>query len=135
MGELEIVELAAPAPGAGRGARARARLGREPDRRRRARAAARFDSGHARVVPDHDGAGEIVAVGEGVPAERVGERVWLWLAQWRRAQGTAAQFIALPVRAGGGAARRAPRSSSAPGLGIPALTAHRCLFADGPIDG
>ena len=86
------------------------------------------------MVPNHDGAGEIVAVGEGVPTSRVGERVWLYLSQWRRAQGTAAQWIALPSEL----AVALPGDSSfelGAGLGIPALTAHRCLFADGSIEG
>jgi NADPH2:quinone reductase len=48
------------------------------------------------VVPHSDGAGTIDAVGEGVPRDRIGERVWTWNAQWNRPFGTAAQFIALP---------------------------------------
>jgi NADPH:quinone reductase len=93
-----------------------------------------FDTGHELVVPHHDGAGEIVAVGERVDPARVGERVWLYLAQWRRPQGTAAQWIALPSEQ----AVRLPARVSldlGAGLGIPALTAHRCLFADGPVAG
>ena len=58
-----------------------------------------------RVIPHSDGAGEIDRVGEGVPAARVGERVWVWNGQWRRAFGTAAEWIVLPaeqaVRAAG----------------------------------
>ena len=50
-----------------------------------------------RVIPHSVGAGEIEAVGEGVPAARVGERVWVWNGQWRRAFGTAAQSIVLPA--------------------------------------
>src|SRR5690242_9779816 len=46
------------------------------------------------VIPHSDGAGVIDAVGEGVPASRVGERVWIWNGQWLRPFGTAAQFIA-----------------------------------------
>ena len=48
------------------------------------------------VIPHSDGAGEIDAVGEGVPQSRVGERVWVWNGQWKRPFGTAAEFIALP---------------------------------------
>jgi len=48
------------------------------------------------VIPHSDGAGDIDAVGSGVPASRIGERVWLWNGQWERAFGTAAQSIALP---------------------------------------
>jgi NADPH2:quinone reductase len=48
------------------------------------------------VVPHSDGAGRIVAVGDGVPRERIGRRVWLYNGQWRRAFGTAAEFVGLP---------------------------------------
>jgi NADPH2:quinone reductase len=48
------------------------------------------------IIPHSDGAGVIEAVGEGVPPKRLGERVWTWNAQWRRAFGTAAEYVALP---------------------------------------
>lgn len=88
----------------------------------------------ARVVPQSDGAGIIDAVGEGVPAERVGERVWLWNAQFGRPFGTAAQYISLPSEQ---AVHLPDNVDFAAGacLGIPALTAHYGLFADGPIAG
>jgi NADPH:quinone reductase len=74
------------------------------------------------VIPHSDGAGVIDAVGEGVPASRIGERVWIWNGQWMRPGGTAAQFIALP------AAQAVPLpeqvgDAEAACLGIPALTA------------
>lgn len=49
------------------------------------------------VVPHSDGAGVIDRVGSGVPASRVGERVWIWNGQWQRPMGTAAEYIALPA--------------------------------------
>jgi NADPH2:quinone reductase len=78
------------------------------------------------IVPNQDGAGTIDAVGDGVPASRVGERVWLWEAAWQRANGTAQEFVVLPVRK----AVSLPANVSfdvGASLGIPALTAHRCL--------
>jgi NADPH2:quinone reductase len=48
------------------------------------------------AVPHSDGAGVIEAVGEGVPAGRLGQRVWIWNGQWQRAMGTCAQYMALP---------------------------------------
>ena len=57
-------------------------------------------------VPDQDGAGVVEAVGEGVDPGRVGERVWLYFAAWRRQFGTAAQCTRPPRRPGGAAARR-----------------------------
>src|SRR5262249_3031192 len=73
-------------------------------------------------------------VGPGVPAARLGERVWLYIVQWQREWGTAAEYTVVPARL----AVTLPRNTScAEGacLGIPAVTAHRCLFADGPIAG
>ena len=133
MGELELVELASPYPGPGE-VLVRVHVSGVNPTDVGARSGRAFDTSHERVVPNHDGAGEIVAVGDGVPGERVGERVWLYLSQWRRAQGTAAQWIALP------AAQAVPLPDGASfdlgaGLGIPALTAHRCLHLDGPIEG
>jgi NADPH2:quinone reductase len=90
--------------------------------------------GFPRIVPHQDGAGVIDKVGPGVPGSRVGERVWVYIVQWQRAWGTAAEFTVVPTRL----AVTLPRNTSfAEGacLGIPAVTAHRCLFADGPIAG
>ena len=50
-----------------------------------------------RIIPHSDGGGIIDAVGAGVPASRVGERVWIWNGQWQRAFGTAAEIIVLPA--------------------------------------
>jgi len=90
--------------------------------------------GFPRVVPHQDGAGVIDKVGRGVPASRVGERVWLYIVQWQRAWGTAAEYSVVPARL---AATLPNNTTFAQGacLGIPAVTAHRCLFADGPISG
>jgi NADPH2:quinone reductase len=74
------------------------------------------------VIPHSDGSGIIVATGQGVDAARVGERVWLWNAQWKRPYGTAAQYICLPS----GQAMQMPAALSfeeGACLGIPAITA------------
>ncbi|MER5194580.1 NADPH:quinone reductase [Streptomyces sp. NPDC002755] len=78
------------------------------------------------VIPHHDGSGVIEAVGPGVAAERVGQRVWMWESAWRRPQGTAAEFVVLPSRQ---AVRLPPGASLELGasIGLPALAAHRCL--------
>jgi NADPH:quinone reductase len=83
-------------------------------------------------IPHHDGTGVIDAVGDGVDAGRVGQRVWTWLAARGRRWGTAAQWSVLPARQ----AVPLPDSASAElgaCLGVPAMTAHRSLFADGPV--
>ncbi len=77
-------------------------------------------------MPNQDGAGVVDAVGDGVDPARLGEHVWLWEAAWQRAEGTAQEYVVLPERQ---AARLPPGASFDVGasLGIPALTAHRCL--------
>lgn len=86
------------------------------------------------VIPGSDGAGVIVATGPGVPRRRSGERVWIYNGQHERALGTAAQLIALPGRLAVALPRQTPFAAGAC-LGVPVMTAHRCLFADGPIAG
>lgn len=84
------------------------------------------------IIPHSDGAGTIVAAGEGVAASRIGERVWLYQAQYGRRFGTAAEYVSVDDS-------RAPVLPDATSfdvgacLGIPAMTAHRCVFGDGPI--
>ncbi len=86
------------------------------------------------VIPHSDGAGVIEAVGEGVPAQRIGERVWVYQAQFDRSFGSAAEYLAID------ASRAAPLPENVSFevgacLGIPVMTAHRCVFADGPVEG
>jgi NADPH2:quinone reductase len=86
------------------------------------------------VIPHSDGAGIIEAVGEGVDTHRIGERVFVYQAQYGRRFGTAAEYVSVE-------SRRAPRlpdeASFEVGacIGIPIMTAHRCVFADGSVDG
>lgn len=86
------------------------------------------------IVPNSDGAGIIEAVGEGVDIQRVGERVWIYQAQFERRFGTAAEYVTID-------SERAPRLPDSisfeigASLGIPAMTAHRAVFADGDVEG
>ncbi|MBV9382570.1 MAG: NADPH:quinone reductase [Streptosporangiaceae bacterium] len=85
-------------------------------------------------IPHHDGAGVIEAVGEGVDRARIGQRVWVWLAAHGTRWGTAAEWTVVPARQ----AMPLPDGVSfelGAMLGVPAMTAHRCLFADGPVTG
>jgi NADPH2:quinone reductase len=86
-----------------------------------------------RIIPNSDGAGVIDAVGNGVGAQRVGERVWVYFGQRGRAFGTAAQYICLPEEL---ACPLPDHISDEEGacLGIPGLTAFCELFDSGPID-
>lgn len=80
---------------------------------------------HGWQVPNQDGAGVIESVGTGVDAELIGERVWIWEAAWQRPWGTAAEYTVVPVRH---VKRLGPASFDlGAALGIPFLTAHRCL--------
>lgn len=88
----------------------------------------------ALVVPHSDGAGVIDAVGAGVPTERIGQRVWLWNAQWQRPMGTACEHVVLPAEQ----AVLLPDSvgfDAAACFGIPALTALQAVHLAGPLAG
>jgi len=79
-------------------------------------------------VPNQDGAGVIDAVGDGVTELKSGDRVWVWDAAWKRSEGTAQEYVVLPV------AQVVPLPDDASfdvgaSMGIPALTAHRALTA------
>lgn len=78
------------------------------------------------IIPHSDGAGEIDAVGNGVPSGRLAERVWIWNGQWRRAFGTAAEYIVVPA----GQAVKLPDGvgyEAGACFGIPALAAYQAV--------
>ncbi|MBD0271685.1 MAG: NADPH:quinone reductase [Acetobacteraceae bacterium] len=88
-----------------------------------------------RVIPNSDGAGVVDAHGPGVgDAPPPGGRVWLYNAQRGRPFGTAAEFTCVPADCLAPLPEGVPFEAGAC-LGIPAMTAHRCLFADGPLSG
>jgi NADPH:quinone reductase len=84
------------------------------------------DPGPDGKVPNQDGSGTVDAVGQGVDPVLIGERVWIWEAAYGRAWGTAAEYTVVP-------ARQTVLLGSAPSfelgaaLGVPFVTAHRCL--------
>lgn len=85
------------------------------------------------IIPHSDGSGTIDLVGAGVSSQRVGERVWLYNAQWLRPFGTAAEYCVVP------SAFAVPLPdntdfAAAASLGIPALTAYHAIHLDGPVD-
>lgn len=86
------------------------------------------------VIPNQDGAGVITSVGEGVDDSRIGTRVWVFFAAAGRQYGTAAEYTVVPEHR----AVSLPDDTSfelGASMGVPAMTAHRALFWDGPIDG
>ncbi len=131
---LEVGERETPAPAPGEvRVRLHASAVNPSDVKKRAGLQpAPIDQGY--VIPHSDGAGVIDAVGAGVAQSRIGERVWVYQAQYQRRFGTAAEYVALP------AFRAVPLPDEADFavgacMGIPAMTAHRCVFADGEVIG
>jgi NADPH2:quinone reductase len=129
-GVLQVGDMPNPEPGPGE---VRVRVivsGINPsDWKMRARAM-RFP----KIIPNQDGSGVIDSVGEGVPASRVGERVWLYESNFGSAYGSAAEYTVQPAQH---AIPLPENASFADGacLGVPAMTAHRAVFADGPVTG
>jgi NADPH:quinone reductase len=79
-------------------------------------------------IPNQDGAGLVIEVGEGVDRSLLNERVWLWESAYQRPWGTAAQYTVVP------ASRVVPLDPAASyelgaALGVPFITAHCCLTA------
>ena len=84
------------------------------------------------VIPNSDGAGVIEAIGEGVDQRRLGDRVWVYNGQHGRRMGTSAEYITLPQEQAAFLPGEADFTVGAC-MGIPAMTAHRCVMADGPV--
>jgi NADPH2:quinone reductase len=125
-GVIGVEDVEDPAPGPGE-VRVRVHVSGVNPTDWKARAA-----GSEFQVPNHDGAGVIESVGPGVDAARVGERVWIFFAAWQRRWGTAAEYCVVPADQAVAFDGAFELGAS---LGIPALTAYHCLFADGPITG
>jgi NADPH:quinone reductase len=130
---LELCDLPEPEPGSGE---VRVRLAFSAVNPTDWRARGGFLGGvlpFPMQIPGQDGAGVIDAVGPDVDDARIGDAVWVYHAAWQRPAGTAAQSVVVPS----GQAVAVPEGiglEQAAALGIPFMTAHRCLFADGPIN-
>ena len=86
------------------------------------------------VIPHSDGAGIIDAVGDGVSEQRIGERVWVYQAQFGRHMGTAAEYIVVPTERASHLPSEASYEIGAC-LGIPVMTAHRCVNLQAGVKG
>jgi NADPH:quinone reductase len=122
---LSLEERPVPEPGPGE-VRVRVHLSGVNPTDWKARESAIRDLPEGGQVPNQDGSGVIDAVGDGVSGGRVGQRVWVWEAAWQRADGTAQEYVVLPERQAVALPDHASLELGA-SLGIPALTAHRCL--------
>jgi len=122
---LKIGDVPTPAPGPGEGRVRLATSGVNPSDVK-SRAGLTRKIAFPLVIPHSDGAGIIDVVGDGVPATRVGERVWTWNAQWKRPFGTCAEYLVLPA---GMAVPLPDQIDFAAGacLGIPAMTAYHAV--------
>lgn len=131
---LHVGELPDPVPGAGE-VRVRLQWSGVNPSDVKARAGLRSKTlAFPRIVPHSDGMGIVDAVGPGVDAARVGQRVWIWNAAWGRAFGTAAELVALP------AAQAVPLPEAIDGaaaacFGIPAQTALHAVLTAGGVRG
>ena len=122
---LQLVDRPVPQPGPGE-VRVRVVMsGVNPtDWKARAGAAPDQPLDGTEVTPNQDGAGLIDAIGEGVTGLAVGDRVWIYLAAFRRTSGTAQEYTVVP-------AKRVAKLPDGIGfdigasLGVPALTAYR----------
>ncbi|WP_170608402.1 NADPH:quinone reductase [Ruegeria arenilitoris] len=130
---LEVTDMPVPSPGPGEVlVRVKASGINPSDVKLRGGARPGAAMQYAVVIPHSDGAGVIEAVGAGVDAARIGERVWIWNAHWQRAFGTGAEYVALPSEQ---AVFLPDTTSFAEGacFGIPAMTAWYALYCDGSI--
>lgn len=137
---LHLVEVPKPEPGRGEVLVRIAASGVNPADVKKRAGVGNMASPTDPVIPHADGAGVIVAVGEGIGSSWVGRRVWVFNAQGSAGYGvaggpeagTAAQYAALPLSS---IAHLPEPASFAAGacLGIPAITAHYAVFGDGPV--
>ncbi|MFZ4530711.1 MAG: NADPH:quinone reductase [Alsobacter sp.] len=130
---IRIETRAMPLPGPGEVLVEIQRSGINPSDTKRRAGWASYKPRSSRMVLHADGAGIIIAAGDGVPSQRLGQRVWLWNAETEE-QGTAADHCVVS------AANAVPLPDGASFdvgacLGVPACTAHRTVFADGPVAG
>jgi NADPH2:quinone reductase len=104
------------------------------DVKRRNAAPAGSPAEYPLVIPHSDGAGTIDAVGAGVPESRIGERVWLFNAQFRRPFGTAAEYCVVPAEHAVHLHEDVSFASAA-SFGIPAMTAYHAVVRAGAAPG
>ena len=140
---LVVGEMPDPAPGAGEVRIAVTVSGLSPGDVKKRSGWQGSAMSYPRVIPHSDGAGTIDAVGPGVTQDRIGEHVWCYGAQSYRPFGTAAEYVvvpsdlAVPLTASADTPHPPPGDLDAQAscLGIAGITAHRAVFADGPVDG
>lgn len=131
---LQVGELPDPEPGAGEVRVRLTRSGINPGDTKKRADWVGYGMPFPRIIPHSDGAGVIDAVGPGVDPARVGRRVWVFGAQSYRPFGTAAQLTVVPAEQAVDLPDNVSDEVGA-SLGIPGITAHWAVFADGPVAG
>ena len=129
---LIIGDMPDPTPGLGEVRIRIAASGINPGDIKKRQDAFGYGMPYPRVIPHSDGAGTVDKVGDGVPADWLGKRVWCFGAQSYRPFGTAAEYTVVP------AAQAAPLPENVlfeqgACLGIPGITAHRAVHVAGPV--
>ncbi|CAA9588353.1 MAG: Quinone oxidoreductase [uncultured Truepera sp.] len=127
---LEVGEMPTPTPDAGEVRLKVAVSGINPGDTKKRDNFFGYGMVYPRVIPHSDGAGVIDQLGEGVPDDWLGRRVWCYGAQSYRPFGTAAEYTILPLQ------KVVPLPAGVSFeqgacLGIPALTAHRAVRRTG----
>src|SRR5436853_6895927 len=131
---LQVGSMPEPMPGRGEVRIRLAASGINPGDVKKRQNAFGYGMPFPRVIPHSDGAGTIDRIGQGVARPRIGERVWCYGAQSYRAFGTAAEYVVVP------SSQAVPLPDGVPFeqgacLGIPGITAHRAVHAEGPVAG
>lgn len=130
---LKFGEMEDPSPGPGEVRVKVACSGVNPyDTKKRAKG--RDVEKFGRIIPDCDGSGFIDRVGDGVSKDRIGQSVWIFGAQVTQAFGTAAEYCVIPDMQAVALPKNLSLEEGA-AIGIPAVTAHRAVFADGDVGG
>lgn len=132
---LRVGERPMPVPSAGEVlVRVRASGVNPSDTKARQGARGRIEMPDPLIIPHQDGAGEVVGAGSPDLESWIGQRVWFYEAQLGRPFGAAAEYVALPIEQVSILPDNVSFEEGAC-LGVPAMTAHRCVFADGPVGG
>lgn len=131
---LTVGDMPDPFPGAGEVRLRVAVSGVNPGDIKKRQNAFGYGMPYPRVIPHSDGAGVVDQIGDGVPSEWLGRRIWCYGAQSYRPFGTAAEYTVVPLN------RTAPLADAVPFeqgacLGIPGVTAHRAVHVAGPVQG
>jgi NADPH2:quinone reductase len=129
---LVVGEMPDPQPGPGEVRLSVVASGINPGDIKKRQNAFGYGMAYSRIIPHSDGAGTIDRVGDGVPSSRVGERVWCFGAQSYRPFGTAAEYAVVPAEQAVRLPDGVPFEQGAC-LGIPGITAHRCVHVAGPV--